>query len=364
MPLYRRSIFRWDRQNPLHRMLGVADVSLGCRTGRHSALHGYRSGVGARICLRRNDHPHLGVVGSHDERQHPRLPSRSPTVTTTSSAWTSTPRAGSLGALFLTTTGRTCGRRRLRICRPRRAMSHSRASKTTEFTGINTAGDTTGWTNDFGEGNGLRSVPGISLKNGTYTEIQPLDGVNGATTGGNAINDTDTVAGRSSTAERRDPRVHLEVEQDDDRLRYARRLRQRGTRLEMLRTRRPGMPMSRRGRAMPSATRPESSTDLGTLGGSESVGNGLNNSGVVVGWADTVSGRQDAAMWTGMTITDLGAKLERRTFLARQTTSPTPARSSVTPTRADGSQFGWVYLNGAMINLNRNTMTSDARICG
>ena len=46
--------------------------------------------------------------------------------------------------------------------------------------------------------------------------------------------------------------------------------------------------------------------DLGTLGGKDSVGHGINDGGQVTGWADTSSpSRFHAARWTGATVEDL-----------------------------------------------------------
>ena len=47
-------------------------------------------------------------------------------------------------------------------------------------------------------------------------------------------------------------------------------------------------------------------TDLGTLGGTYSVATGINNSGQIVGYADTASGQTHAFLYSGGTMTDLG----------------------------------------------------------
>jgi probable HAF family extracellular repeat protein len=47
-------------------------------------------------------------------------------------------------------------------------------------------------------------------------------------------------------------------------------------------------------------------TDLGTLGGTDSVGRSINLSGEVVGTADTKTGFADGFLWNGKTMTDLG----------------------------------------------------------
>lgn len=47
-------------------------------------------------------------------------------------------------------------------------------------------------------------------------------------------------------------------------------------------------------------------TDLGTLGGSSSIGHGINNAGQVTGKASTISGDNHAFISDGTTMTDLG----------------------------------------------------------
>jgi len=47
-------------------------------------------------------------------------------------------------------------------------------------------------------------------------------------------------------------------------------------------------------------------TDLGTLGGTESAANAINNAGVVAGWARTAAGHAHATVWNGAKATDLG----------------------------------------------------------
>ncbi len=47
-------------------------------------------------------------------------------------------------------------------------------------------------------------------------------------------------------------------------------------------------------------------TDLGTLGGRESVATGINASGRVVGFADTTHGTHHAFLWRSGRMTDLG----------------------------------------------------------
>ncbi|HLZ99331.1 MAG TPA: hypothetical protein VKP66_15465 [Steroidobacteraceae bacterium] len=46
-------------------------------------------------------------------------------------------------------------------------------------------------------------------------------------------------------------------------------------------------------------------TDLGTLGGSESIANGINNGGQVVGWSYDTNGVETATLWNGTTPTAL-----------------------------------------------------------
>jgi probable HAF family extracellular repeat protein len=48
-------------------------------------------------------------------------------------------------------------------------------------------------------------------------------------------------------------------------------------------------------------------TDLGTLGGSESQADGINGSGVVVGWSQTASGQQRAFLWSAGRMIDLNS---------------------------------------------------------
>jgi probable HAF family extracellular repeat protein/uncharacterized repeat protein (TIGR03803 family) len=45
--------------------------------------------------------------------------------------------------------------------------------------------------------------------------------------------------------------------------------------------------------------------DLGTLGGSASQADAINNSGLIVGWADTASGKQHAFLWSSGRMVDL-----------------------------------------------------------
>jgi probable HAF family extracellular repeat protein len=47
-------------------------------------------------------------------------------------------------------------------------------------------------------------------------------------------------------------------------------------------------------------------TDIGTLGGHESVANGINRGGAVVGWSTTAAGEPHAFRWKDGVMTDLG----------------------------------------------------------
>ncbi len=47
-------------------------------------------------------------------------------------------------------------------------------------------------------------------------------------------------------------------------------------------------------------------TDLGTLGGSNSLAYGVNLAGQVVGYSETAAGEQHAFLWTKGVMTDLG----------------------------------------------------------
>ncbi len=50
-------------------------------------------------------------------------------------------------------------------------------------------------------------------------------------------------------------------------------------------------------------------TDLGTLGGRYSLAYGINDSGQVVGYSETLDGSAHATIWNGTTPTDLGTLL-------------------------------------------------------
>lgn len=81
----------------------------------------------------------------------------------------------------------------------------------------------------------------------------------------------------------------------------------------------------------------ENISDLGTLGGLSSVGTGINDSSLVVGWADTSSGTQHAALWIGNSATDLNTDL-----------SPSVA-AALTLTIATGiNNSNWVVANGVV----------------
>ena len=51
---------------------------------------------------------------------------------------------------------------------------------------------------------------------------------------------------------------------------------------------------------------PSTIIDLGTLGGTNSAAFGINESGQVVGYAETISGEEDAFLYTSGTMKDLG----------------------------------------------------------
>lgn len=90
-------------------------------------------------------------------------------------------------------------------------------------------------------------------------------------------------------------------------------------------------------------------TDLGTLGGTNSWGRGINNNGDVVGESDTVDGRTRAFVWRNGVMTDLGTL--------------GGANSSAAAISDDGVIVGWaenaggqrrafIILNGVMHDLN------------
>ena len=99
-------------------------------------------------------------------------------------------------------------------------------------------------------------------------------------------------------------------------------------------------------------------TDLGTLGGNDSDALAINNSGVIVGWSEDASGRQDAFIRTGTKLTDLGNMLPG----AISSVASDIDNSGDVVGHADTATgfYTWVYTGGAIVNVTQNTVTSQA----
>jgi probable HAF family extracellular repeat protein len=83
-------------------------------------------------------------------------------------------------------------------------------------------------------------------------------------------------------------------------------------------------------------------TDLGTLGGTDSLANGINNAGEVVGWADTASSGQRATLWTNS-----GTALDLNTLI----TNPELLLHTLTEATAINSN-GWIVADAALPNMS------------
>ncbi len=96
-------------------------------------------------------------------------------------------------------------------------------------------------------------------------------------------------------------------------------------------------------------------TDLGTLGGDNSYGIDINDSGQVVGYSDVSNTEQHAFLYDGGTMIDLGT-------LGGSTSQALGINESGTvvgwSTDSSGSSTAFVYLDGTMIDLN--TLLSDS----
>ena len=91
--------------------------------------------------------------------------------------------------------------------------------------------------------------------------------------------------------------------------------------------------------------------DLGTLGGSKSIAEGINNLGDVVGMADTASGDKHAFLYSGGTMHDLGTLGGNRSTATAINDSGQIVGSSRTSTTSTVSH-AFLYSNGTMHDLD------------
>jgi probable HAF family extracellular repeat protein len=97
-------------------------------------------------------------------------------------------------------------------------------------------------------------------------------------------------------------------------------------------------------------------TDLGTLGGHNSQGNAINQAGQVAGSAETKKGGQDAALWSGKKTVDLGALAP----LAGSSSVASGINDSgqvVGSWGSDASPHAFLYSNGAITSLPESGFT-------
>jgi probable HAF family extracellular repeat protein len=91
--------------------------------------------------------------------------------------------------------------------------------------------------------------------------------------------------------------------------------------------------------------------DLGTLGGTNSYGYGINASGQVAGWSDiTGDGGDHAVVWTGTALTDLGTL--GGSFSKAYGINSLGDVIGISTTAGNASTHAFLYTGGTMFDLN------------
>ena len=94
-------------------------------------------------------------------------------------------------------------------------------------------------------------------------------------------------------------------------------------------------------------------TDLGTLGGNDSVGNAINRTAEVAGWSDNKVGLADAFLWDGQKMIDLGAlaPLSGQGSKATGINDSGQVAGSWGNTLSTDPSHAWLYANGTVTAL-------------
>jgi probable HAF family extracellular repeat protein len=98
-------------------------------------------------------------------------------------------------------------------------------------------------------------------------------------------------------------------------------------------------------------------TDLGTLGGHNSVGESVNRSGQVAGWADTSQGVNNAALWNGKKAVDLGALAPLSAGQASIAAGINDSGQVVGTYGTNNPEQAFLYSNGTITSLPQPSFT-------